>query len=164
MLDISGYKIEEGDVEKSERATQAVLAEELDLASEIIDEGSDDKELVAFTQGLLQSADPKTLSGFFGPVEPSPAHTPAATTPAAIDDRRPPLPNFPSGASVQTMDDTFLDPERKERGDGIFRLSPKQFSLKFGDKLHVFELSLGGGPSFGQDLVRRTVSLPCTDH
>ena len=153
MLDISGYKIEEGDVEKSERATEAVLAEELGLASEIIDEGSD-KELVAFTQGLLQSADPKTLSGFFGPVEPSPAHTPAATTPAALDDRRPPLPSFQSGASVQTMDDTLVDPERKERGDGIFQISPKQFSLKFGEKLHVFELSLGGGPTFGQDLVR----------
>ena len=111
--------------------------------------------MVAFTQGLLQSADPKTLSGFFGPAEPTgidPSSRAASPIPN-IDG----LESFNRSTSATSLpslatEEHILD-EKKERGDGVFRVSPQQFSLKTGGKLHVFELSLGGGPDFGNDRV-----------
>lgn len=95
--------------------------------------------MVEFTQGLLQSADPKTLKAFFGPAD-SDIDSPRPTSPIPADDDE---------HTRTKSSDTDLEA-------GMFQPSMKQFSLRVGDKVHIFELSLGGGASdFGQDRVSR---------
>jgi hypothetical protein len=90
--------------------------------------------MVEFTQGLLQSADPKTLNAFFGPSTSDPDSSRAA-----------------SPTQLDTEDVTGRSESDLEAG--IFHPSPKQFSLRISEKLHVFELSLGGSDEFGLDQV-----------
>lgn len=94
--------------------------------------------MVDFTQGLLRSADPKTLKAFFGPSDDDlDSPRPTSPTPMEEDD------------IAARSKATELDLEA-----GMFQGSPKQFSIRIGGKLHVFELSLGGASDFGIDPVR----------
>lgn len=116
--------------------------------------------MIAFTQGLLQSADPKTLSGFFGPVEPATLDLSAEPAPPVSPSvaefdlttlRSHSSTSLPALGRLDSLDAN--DSVEKSIGAGVFQASPKEFSLKIGGKLHVFELSLGGGGEFGQNPV-----------
>lgn len=90
--------------------------------------------MVEFTQGLLQSADPKTLDAFFGSSVGNP-DSPRPTSPNPLDEE-----------DASARSDSDLEA-------GTIQASPKQFSLRINRKLHVFELSLGGSDEFGLDRV-----------
>lgn len=89
--------------------------------------------MLEFTQGLLQSADPKTLTEFFGPTDG--AESPRASSPSPLDD------------DLQQKTPEF------DLEAGLVQASSKQFTLKTASQVHLFELSLGGGPDFGTDRV-----------
>lgn len=124
--------------------------------------------MVAFTQGLLQSVDPKTLRGFFDPSDSEADSSRASSplpTPSADDKDDLKLPTQRPGSlgssarplsisSLQTLHaEAELDSSPQ---DGVFNASPNQFSLRVGSRIHVFELSLCGGDDFGHDRVRRS--------
>ena len=129
--------------------------------------------MIQFTQSLLQSTDPKTLRNFFDPSDeassraasPEPADPadnipePPARASLAIPGPRsrrgsrasspPPRPvSISSLQSLHAESELEMTPH-----DGVFHASPKQFTLKVGGRVHVFELSLCGNDEFGHDRV-----------
>ncbi|KAK4049622.1 lipin Ned1 [Microbotryomycetes sp. JL221] len=167
MLDMAGYKIEENEGESGQAGdhpnqNNAAMVNALDEKAE--------EEVMAFTQALLQCSDPKTLRNFF---DPSDERSSRATSPEPFlpsdDDRfgrastplsgrlradsrasSPPRPT--SKSSLQTL---RADGEGDiSPADGMFHATPKQFTLKVGSKVHVFELSLCGGGDIGEDKKR----------
>ena len=122
--------------------------------------------MVAFTQGLLQSTDPKTLRGFFDPSDSSENDSSRAASPSPTPEdvgEATPAPSRGARASspVRALSFTSLQSLAEvehEPGpdDGVFQAEPSQsqFSLRVGGRLHVFELSLCGTEDFGHDPVR----------
>lgn len=111
--------------------------------------------MVAFTQGLLQSTDPKTLRGFFDPSD-SDAESSRAASPTPDDDAGSRMrASSPVRALSFTSLQSLAEAEHEASpDDGVFHASPEQFSLRVGGRLHVFELSLCGTEVFGHDPVR----------
>lgn len=128
-----------------------------------------EKEIIGFTQALLQSTDPTTLANFFDPSEEE--SNPESAIPALdLDteslqsDRKLPTPRSrhssrASSPPPRPVSISSLQSLHAESGiapspdDGVFHASPKQFSLKIGGKVHVFELSLCGSEDFGHEQV-----------
>ncbi|KAI5481481.1 lipin 1 [Pseudohyphozyma bogoriensis] len=167
MLDMSGYKIEsEEQTDKSQDAAKRLLAEthpSVQLNAPMDDRA--EEEMIAFTQGLLQSTDPKTLRGFFDPADSEAESSRAASpTPLSLDDdisvdSSIPSPRSKSPIPAETISELqSLASESEARPpsptDGVFHASPKQFSLRVSGRLHVFELSLCGNEDFGHDRTR----------
>ncbi|TKA53096.1 hypothetical protein B0A53_03976 [Rhodotorula sp. CCFEE 5036] len=161
MLDMSGYKVED---EKDEIKAKSKRAEQ-ELEGEVSRMGIDDKaekEIIAFTQALLQSTDPTTLGSFFdGTDELSRAATPipaldladAAQEPASDNRRHSRAESMRSeratspGRPVSISDLQSLHAEAEGTpapDDGVYQATPMQFSLKSGGTVFVFELSLCG--------------------
>lgn len=162
MLDMSGYKI---DQDKGD--DDASGADGVSLPNDALDEKAEE-EIIAFTQGLLQSTDPKTLRNFFDPSDerssraasPEPPDLDKSPVQAAVSPKSrsragsrassPPRPlSISSLQSIHADIDNVPSPT-----DGVYHASPRQFTLKSGGKLYVFELSLCGGEDFGQDKAR----------
>ncbi|KAL8286632.1 hypothetical protein RQP46_004160 [Phenoliferia psychrophenolica] len=154
MLDMSGYKMDTapGDDEEGVPAQPATSIDApLDAQAEA--------EMVAFTQGLLQSTDPQTLRGFFDPSSDSSefdsSSRAASPTPEDKDDNRSARASSPvralSFTSLQSLAEESHEPGPD---DGVFNANPRQFSLRVGGRLHVFELSLCGTEDFGHDPTR----------
>ncbi|BGO99118.1 lipin Ned1 [Rhodotorula toruloides] len=163
MLDVSGYKLEsEKDEEKgklkgAEQELRDVNRLELDEKSE--------KEVMLFTQALLQSTDPSTLRNLFGDDDP----TSRASSPVPhldldkADDsserRIGPRPRASSPRPVSVSDLQSIHAESdiaSSPDDGVYHATPKQFTLRTGGTVHVFELSLCGTDAFAQ--VNKTVA------
>lgn len=169
MLDMSGYKIDAGADEKDGELSSRANG---DLQDDALDAGAEE-EVIAFTQGLLQSTDPKTLRNFFDPSDersPTPSRA-ASPEPFEEDSDAAPIRPLPtplhmrsrahsrasspprplSISSLQSLHaEAELDPSPT---DGVFHASPKQFTLKIGGRVHVFELSLCDSDDFGRDKV-----------
>lgn len=189
MLDMSGYKIEEDDSEKN----GSTADEGLGLPTEInepFDEGTwlshptfnlvltfctflaSEREIVAFTQGLLQSIDPRTLRGLFDPSDSTDADSSRGSSPLPgvnlnlYEDGEKPS-KLGSGrlrvtsdvgstrpTSLSSLQSLHAESELESLpDDGVINASPTLFSLRVGGKIHVFELSLCGGDDFGHDRV-----------
>ncbi|GAA6002640.1 hypothetical protein JCM10207_007606 [Rhodosporidiobolus poonsookiae] len=173
MLDMSGYKV--GDDKEAQRVGKKT-EEELESGSTDLHLGLDEKaekEIIAFTQALLQSTDPTTLRGFFddggvdeadrsrasSPIPPLELDAPAVGSSDALERKiRPrsrvssrassPPPRALSISSLQNIhNDADLSPSPS---DGVYHASPRQFTLKTGGTVHVFELSLCGSEEFQQ--------------
>lgn len=126
--------------------------------------------MIAFTQGLLLSIDPKTLRTFFDPSETSEADSSSGSSPIPTPTGELPsqAPSRPSGTrlrvtsdagrqrptSISSLQSLHAEADMEPSpNDGVFQASPTQFSLRVGGKIHVFELSLCGGDAFGNDRV-----------
>lgn len=135
-----------------------------------------EKEIIAFTQALLQSTDPTTLGSFFdGTDELSRAATPTPTLDLAdgahepaSDNRRPRTESMRSeratspGRPVSISDLQSLHAEAEGTpapDDGVYQATPMQFSLKSGGTVFVFELSLCGSEGL-EHLDKVTFSPP----
>ncbi|GAA5981356.1 hypothetical protein JCM10908_004080 [Rhodotorula pacifica] len=160
MLDMSGYKVE---AEKDEIKAKSKGAEQ-ELESEVSRMGIDDraeKDIIAFTQALLQSTDPTTLGSFFdGTDELSRAATPippldlAETTrdsdsetrsrrSGSVRSERAASPGRP--VSIYDLQSLHAEAEGSPApDDGVYQAAPMQFSLKSGGTVFIFELSLCG--------------------
>lgn len=127
--------------------------------------------MVAFTQSLLQSTDPKTLRNFFDPSDERSSRAASPEPPLDLTEEEPSRPSIPiptprsrvssrassppprplSMSSLQSLHaESEIEPSPT---DGVFHASPKQFTLKVGGRVHVFELSLCGNDEFGLDPV-----------
>jgi hypothetical protein len=180
MLDMSGYKIG-GEAGSKDNTQGDLLNNALDSSTH---EGFDEKaqeQMVAFTQGLLQSTDPKTLREYFDPSNEEEFTTGSSRPTSPVPDKlandsessssiladkssvkssqtvrsrassRATSPNRAlSISSLQTLAETDTD---SSKNDGVFHASPKQFTLKVGGRVHVFELSLCGDVEFGANEV-----------
>ena len=163
MLDMSGYKIDE---DSDDTGTNNLARDNA------LDEKAQE-EVIAFTQGLLSSTDPKTLRNFFDPSDER-SNTPsraASPEPFDLDTEVPPRTrpthnstrsrahsraSSPSRAlSISSLQSLHAESEEPAPTDGVFHASPKQFTLKIRGKVHVFELSLCGSDTFGSDKVSR---------
>ena len=123
--------------------------------------------MVAFTQGLLQSVDPKTLRGFFDPSDSEACSSRATSplpTPTTEEKDDPKFPDQRPGAlasstrplSLSSLQSLHAEAELDSSPqDGVYNASPNQFSLRVGSRIHVFELSLCGGDDFGHDKIGR---------
>ncbi|GAA5867929.1 hypothetical protein JCM3774_004727 [Rhodotorula dairenensis] len=161
MLDMSGYKVED---DKDEIKATSKRAEQ-ELEGEVSRMGIDEKaekEIIAFTQALLQSTDPTTLGSFFdGTDELSRAATPippldladatreadAASSPRrradSVRSERATSPGRP--VSISDLQSLHAEAEGVPApDDGVYQATPMQFSLKSGGTVFVFELSLCG--------------------
>lgn len=136
-------------------------------------------EMIAFTQGLLQSTDPKTLRNFFDPSDDNDSSRTvsraASPEPEDLEDIRPlPIPararsrvnsrasSPPRPLSISSLQSIHAGSElAPSPDDGVFHASPKQFTLRIGGRVHVFELSLCGGEDFGLDRVRQVSFAGC---
>ncbi|GAA5855085.1 hypothetical protein JCM8547_002374 [Rhodosporidiobolus lusitaniae] len=174
MLDMSGYKMGEKDekgkgkqVEEEEQSTDLVLG--LDDKAE--------KEIIAFTQALLQSTDPTTLRTFFDdprmPEDEAPPRASSPVPPLELDAPASSLPsdNFaperkirprtrvssrassppPRALSISSLQSIHAESDLSPApDDGVYQGSPMQFTLRTGGSTHVFELSLCGSEEFQQ--------------
>lgn len=120
-----------------------------------------------FTQALLQSTDPGTLRTLFGEDDASSrASSPVphldlekGEGPASSSERRiGPRPRASSPRPVSVSDLQSIHAESdiaSSPDDGVYHATPKQFTLRTGGTVHVFELSLCGTEAFAQvDKVR----------
>ena len=187
MLDMSGYKVDK-EKEAREEEVDRRLGEELTPSTLGIDaseflplplagdlwltkssHAEAEKEIIGFTQALLQSTDPTTLANFFDPSEEDSTAESAIPaldleTESITSDRKLPTPRSrhssrASSPPPRPVSISSLQSLHAESGiapspdDGVFHASPKQFSLKIGGKVHVFELSLCGSEDFGHEQV-----------
>lgn len=167
MLDMSGYKIEQ-DKDEGDLGVDSVS-----MPANALDEKAEE-EIIAFTQGLLQSTDPKTLRNFFDPSDdrssraasPEPPDLDKSPSQLAVGSpaSRSRASSPPRPLSISSLQSIHADSESvPSPTDGVYHASPRQFTLKTGGKLYVFELSLCGGEDFGQDKVGNsgTETLRC---
>ncbi|GAA6038625.1 hypothetical protein JCM8097_009453 [Rhodosporidiobolus ruineniae] len=189
MLDMSGYKVG-GEKEGNEKGKAAAEEEERVVDSTDLVLGLDDKaekEIISFTQALLQSTDPATLRQFFddprmpddaetpprasSPIPPLDLDAPASSDFAPERKIRPrsrvssrassPPPRALSISSLQSIHaeaDSAPGPD-----DGVYHASPRQFTLKTGGTTYVFELSLCGSEDF-QQVDKETADRLFVDH
>lgn len=164
MLDMSGYKIEGSTDDKAEQGSSVSGMS----GSTLVDQVGEDKleeDILSFTKGLLQSVDADTLRDFFDPSDHSPdverPNSPFADLIAPDPKSGNDSPRSSRAASPRPLSISSLqslraetESERPSSSDGVFHVSARQFSLRAGGKVHVFELSLCGGPNFGKDKVR----------
>ncbi|KAM0756367.1 LNS2-domain-containing protein [Meredithblackwellia eburnea MCA 4105] len=168
MLDMSGYKMDDENTQKA-RETEQGLTGEGDNSSNLDAplDAEAEEEIIAFTQSLLQSTDPATLRGFFDPSSSfaTPFDSDLASQAGGESSRAasptPPDSRGRSRASSPVRPMSISSLQELAAGDGddaptpgssvFLHASPKQFSLKAGGKLHVFELSLCGSREFGGD-------------
>ncbi|GEM06033.1 lipin 1 [Rhodotorula toruloides] len=166
MLDVSGYKLES---EKDEEKGKLKGAEQelRDVNRLDLDEKSE-KEVMLFTQALLQSTDPSTLRSLFGEDDA----TSRASSPVphldldkadgggdSADRKIGPRPRASSPRPVSVSDLQSIHAESdiaSSPDDGVYHATPKQFTLRTGGTVHVFELSLCGTDAFAQ--VNKTVA------
>ncbi|BGP52629.1 lipin Ned1 [Rhodotorula sphaerocarpa] len=161
MLDMSGYKVEDEKDEMRAKSKRAEQELEGDVSRMGIDEKAE-KEIVAFTQALLQSTDPTTLHSFFdgtdelsrgmsslAPLDLADTTQTASAVEAdggAEPPRRSARASSP-GRPVSILDLQSLHAEAEgvpAPDDGVYQATPMQFSLKSGGTVFVFELSLCG--------------------
>ncbi|GAA6064210.1 hypothetical protein JCM10212_001623 [Sporobolomyces blumeae] len=168
MLDMSGYKVDRENQAKEEEVDQRLGEEVRPLALGI--DAKAEKDVIRFTQALLQSTDPTTLRNFFddpndedsGPDSAVPALDLNDVTELSASDRKAHAPRSrhssrassppPRPVSISSLQSLHAESEiAPSPDDGVFHASPRQFSLKIGGKAHVFELSLCGNEDFGHD-------------
>ncbi|GAA5827197.1 hypothetical protein JCM11251_001166 [Rhodosporidiobolus azoricus] len=172
MLDMSGYKMDGGKAAKGEEKGEELESHSTDLVLGL-DENAE-KEIITFTQALLQSTDPTTLRDFFAdPRMPEDESSPRASSPIPLLDLdspsstdfalerkiRPrsrtssrassPPPRALSISSLQSIH-AEADALPATPNDGVYHASPKQFTLKTGGSVYVFEMSLCGSEEFQQ--------------
>ncbi|ORY90269.1 Lipin/Ned1/Smp2-domain-containing protein [Leucosporidium creatinivorum] len=173
MLDMSGYKIDAADDEKDGESTSRANRDSQDY---ILDAGAEE-EVIAFTQGLLQSTDPKTLRNFFDPSDERSPTPSRAASPEPFEEEDAPLRPLPTPLhtrsrghsrasspprplSISSLQSLHAEAELEPSPtDGVFHASPKQFTLKIGGKVHVFELSLCDSDDFGRDRAKDDVAF-----
>ncbi|GAA5997262.1 phosphatidate phosphatase PAH1 [Rhodotorula paludigena] len=179
MLDMSGYKLDPGKEEGSSQSKRA--QQEIEGSGAMVLDEKAEKEIIAFTQALLQSTDPTTLRSFFDeeenrsraspPVPPLDLNDPRATPEPESKSGLPPRSRTSSRASspprpisIQDLHAIHADSEHASSpDDGVYHASPKQFTLKTGGSMHVFELSLCGSEGFDQ-LERAAVDRLFREH
>ncbi|GAA6018276.1 hypothetical protein JCM11491_005138 [Sporobolomyces phaffii] len=166
MLDMSGYKVDK-EKEAKEEEVDRRLGEELAPSALGIDSKAE-KEIISFTQALLQSTDPTTLANFFDPAGDEESPSDPSIPPLDLDaesissERKVPTPRSrhssrassppPRPVSISSLQSLHAESDiAPSPDDGVFHASPKQFSLKIGGRVHVFELSLCGSEEFGHD-------------
>jgi hypothetical protein len=132
-------------------------------------------EMVAFTQGLLSSVDPRTLRGFFDPAdsEPSSSRASPLPTPSDLSEGKLARPRItsPLGSSQSLPHDIPSTNGEAESAiaslssvEGLLHASNKQFLLRVGGKVIVFELSLCGGDDFGHNRVSSSPPGTCATY
>ncbi|GAA5862364.1 hypothetical protein JCM1840_004158 [Sporobolomyces johnsonii] len=166
MLDMSGYKVGK-EKEEKEEGVEERLRQEVSPSTLGIDDVAE-KEIIGFTQALLQSTDPTTLRNFFDPADEVLSPTDTGIPPLDIDssleqpaERKIPTPRSrvnsrasspPRPVSISSLQSLHAESDiAPSPDDGVFHASPKQFTLKIGGRVHVFELSLCGSEGFGHD-------------
>ncbi|GAA5986692.1 hypothetical protein JCM11641_001364 [Rhodosporidiobolus odoratus] len=176
MLDMSGYKMAKAKEEENKvKQDEAELeAESTDLVLGLDDKA--EKEIIAFTQALLQSTDPTTLRNFFddsgvaddapprasSPIPPLDLDAPAIPSPAdylaperkirprsRVSSRASSPP--PRALSISSLQSIHAEADLSPKtDDGVYHASPNQFTLKTGGSMHVFEMSVCGSEEFQQ--------------
>ncbi|SCZ91362.1 BZ3500_MvSof-1268-A1-R1_Chr1-2g01360 [Microbotryum saponariae] len=168
MLDMSGYKLDDAStINASDSVAEGETSdgEPREDVINALDEKAQE-EMVAFTQSLLQSTDPKTLRNFFDPSDdqssraasPEPSDENETTAPSSPDFKarhirsysRASSPVPSSSMSISSLQSLAADSADSDAAS-LTQASPRQFTLKVGSKVHVFELSLCGTEAFGQD-------------
>ncbi|GAA5922827.1 phosphatidate phosphatase PAH1 [Sporobolomyces koalae] len=166
MLDMSGYKVDKEKEAREEEVDQRIGEE---LAPTMLGINAQaEKEIISFTQALLQSTDPTTLANFFEPSTDEEAGADSSVPPLDLNpgtpasDRKVPETRSrhssrassppPRPVSISSLQSLHAESEiAPSPDDGVFHASPKQFSLKIGGKVHVFEMSLCGSEEFGHE-------------
>ncbi|GAA5925131.1 hypothetical protein JCM3775_006374 [Rhodotorula graminis] len=167
MLDMSGYKVPGEKNGLEDKATR--VEQELEGSVDLVLDEKAEKDIIAFTQALLQSTDPNTLRDFF---EDDEAATDVDAVPPIppldLDDassiaseRKPPTPRsrLSSRASSPPPRPVILQELNAIRAEVDGPAAPEEsvlvatstlFTLKTGGQQHVFELSLCGSEGFEQ--------------
>ncbi|GAA5888764.1 hypothetical protein JCM6882_002843 [Rhodosporidiobolus microsporus] len=184
MLDMSGYKMEQGKEAKGEQAEKELESQSTDLVLGL-DETAE-KEIITFTQALLQSTDPTTLRDFFAdPRMPENETPPRASSPIPPLDLDAPSPDLaperkirprsrvssrassppPRALSISSLQSIHAEADSTPStpDDGVYHASPRQFTLKTGGSVYIFEMSLCGSEEF-QQLDKATADHLFSEH